>query len=64
MFHDFFQNAKINKIINETYIALIAKKERSFHAADYRPLSLTTSLYKIIAKVLSSKLGNILQTTV
>ena len=64
VFQDFFQNTRINKITNETYIVLIAKKEKSITTADYIPISLTTSLYKIIAKILSPRLRKVLQTTI
>ena len=64
VFQDFFQNGKINKRTNETYIAIIAKKEWSLVVVDYRPTSLTTSLYKIIAKTLFTRLKAILPNTI
>lgn len=39
-----------------TYIALISKKKDYSLPKDFRPISLTTSIYKIIAKALSNKL--------
>lgn len=60
----FFQNGKINKITNETYITLIPKKEKSLFAANFRPISLTTSFYKIISKSLSIMLKTVLPNTI
>lgn len=48
---DFQNNCMINNVRN-TFIALIGKKECCSYPSDYRPISLTTSLYKIIAKSL------------
>ena len=42
--------------MNSTYIALIAKKETCSVPSNYRPISLTTSLYKLIAKVIAERL--------
>lgn len=47
---DFHRNCIINNNVNNTYIALIRKRDKCLAPLDYRPISLTTSLYKIIAK--------------
>ena len=49
---------------NKTYIALIPKKINSFKICDCRPISLVTSLYKIISKVLVFRLKNVLDSTI
>ena len=49
---------------NKTYIALIPKKINSCKICDCRPISLVTSLYKIISKVLVSWLKNVLDSTI
>ena len=64
IFNDFHKNGIINKNVNSTYIALIAKKENCYAPSDYRPISLTTSLYKLIAKVLAERLKLILPDTI
>lgn len=51
LFHDFFENNIVNKSVNATYIGLIPKKSVSQKVSDYKPISLTTSMYKILAKV-------------
>lgn len=56
---EFFQNGIINAVTNETYICLIPKKSDSTKVGDFRPISLITSLYKIVAKVLASGLRGV-----
>ncbi|KAA0040038.1 LINE-1 retrotransposable element ORF2 protein [Cucumis melo var. makuwa] len=64
IFRDFHSNCIINKAVNITNIALIAKKEKCAESADYRPISLTTSIYKLIAKVIAERLKETLPSTV
>ncbi|TYK05764.1 LINE-1 retrotransposable element ORF2 protein [Cucumis melo var. makuwa] len=64
IFKDFHDNCIINEAVNVTNIALIAKKDKCSAAADYRPISLTTSLYKLIAKVIAERLKETLPYTV
>ena len=61
---EFYNLGIINGITNETYICLIPKKLNSCRVKDFRPISLVTSLYKIIAKVLSKRLQVILGETI
>ena len=60
----FFRNGVINGNLNETYICLISKKLDARTVADFRPISLTTGLYKIIARVLSERLKKVLPFTI
>ena len=53
MFNEFHSNGKLNACIKENFVCLIPKKEDSIHVKDYRPISLTTSMYKILSKVLA-----------
>ncbi|KAL0555833.1 hypothetical protein IC582_004334 [Cucumis melo] len=64
IFRDFHMNCIINKAVNITNIALIAKKEKCAEPADYRPISLTTSIYKLIAKVIAERLKETLPSMV
>ena len=52
--NDFHSSGVVNRGVNESYIALIPKKYGSCRISDFRPISLVTSLYKIISKVLVS----------
>ncbi|RVW99862.1 Transposon TX1 uncharacterized 149 kDa protein [Vitis vinifera] len=64
VFLEFHTNGVINQSTNATFIALVPKKSQSFKISDYRPISLVTSLYKIIAKVLSGRLRKVLHETI
>ena len=63
IFEEFHRTGIINGITNETYICLIPKKINSCRIRDFRPISLVTSLYKIIAKVLARRLQAVLGKT-
>lgn len=54
----------INKITNATFICQIPRKKNSIKITDFRPTSLVTSLYKIIAKVLSLRLKEVPSKTI
>ena len=62
--NDFHSSGVVNRGVNETYIALISKKFDSCRICDFRPISLVTSLYKIISKVLISRLKEVLHATI
>ncbi|KAA0056004.1 LINE-1 retrotransposable element ORF2 protein [Cucumis melo var. makuwa] len=64
IFKDFHSNHTINKVVNETLITLIAKKENCETVADFRPISLTTAIYKLIAKALADRLKQTLPDTI
>ena len=61
--HKFMRKLKFIKS-NATFIAMVPKKSQTFKISDYRPISLVTSLYKIIAKVLSRRLRKVLHETI
>ncbi|KAM1060262.1 hypothetical protein TB1_024191 [Malus domestica] len=61
---EFFESGIINAVTNETYICLIPKKADSVNLKDYRPISLVTSLYKVVAKVLATRLKNVMGSTI
>ncbi|CAL8995026.1 unnamed protein product [Prunus brigantina] len=61
---DFFNCGIINAITNETFIFLIPKKRESIKVSDFRLISLVTSLYKMMSKVLASRLWEVLGSTI
>lgn len=63
-FHDFHKNCIINNNVNNMYITLTGKKNICISPSDYRTISLTTSLYKIIAKTLANRLKTTLADTI
>ena len=64
VFREFSQDGIIHGVTNEIYICLIPKKLNSCRVEDFRLISLVTSLYKIIAKVLSLRLREVLADTI
>ena len=64
MFNEFHLNGKLNACIKENFVCLIPKKEDSIHVKDYRPISLTTSMYKILSKVLAERLRRVMPSIV
>lgn len=53
---EFYASGIINVGTNATFFILIPKKKGAVELSDFRPISLVTSLYKIIVKVLSLRL--------
>ena len=64
VFLEFHTNGIINQSTNATFIAMMPKKSQTFKISDFGPISLVTSLYKIIAKVLSGRLRKVLHETI
>jgi hypothetical protein len=60
----FFRRGHLPKGINTSYIALIPKVANSSSSNDYRPISLLNELYKIIAKILATRLKEVMQSVV
>ncbi|GJS94204.1 hypothetical protein Tco_0801172 [Tanacetum coccineum] len=56
----FFSYADIPRGCNSSFIALIPKIPDANVVKDFRPISLIGSLYKIIAKILTNRLVNVL----
>ncbi|CAL5438187.1 unnamed protein product [Camellia sinensis] len=57
---EFQTNGKLVKGINSSFITLIPKKENPIGLSDYRPISLVSSIYKILAKLLATRLKSVL----
>lgn len=55
-FGEFFCHGKLTKGLNSTFIALIPKVESPQRVADFRPIYLVSSVYKILSKVLANRL--------
>ncbi|XP_024634465.1 uncharacterized protein [Medicago truncatula] len=58
-FAEFHRNGKLTKGLNSTFIALIPKVESPQRVADFRPISLVSSVYKILSKVLANRLRKV-----
>ena len=57
---DFFNSGRMLKEINHTFIALLPKVDNPETTAQFRPISLCNTLYKIIAKILVNRMRPIL----
>ncbi|RVX07847.1 Transposon TX1 uncharacterized 149 kDa protein [Vitis vinifera] len=64
VFAEFHRNRIINQSTNASFIVLLPKKSLTKKISNFRPISLITSLYKIIAKVLSGRLRGVLHETI
>ncbi|RVW85287.1 Transposon TX1 uncharacterized 149 kDa protein [Vitis vinifera] len=64
VFAEFHRSGVINQSTNASFIVLLPKKSTTKKISDFRPISLITSLYKIIAKVLSRRLRGVLHETI
>jgi hypothetical protein len=61
VFQDFHTHNKFVKSINTTFLALIPKKSGVVDLKDFRPISLVSRVYKIIAKVLANRLRKVVE---
>ncbi|KAJ9707044.1 hypothetical protein PVL29_002161 [Vitis rotundifolia] len=64
VFTEFHRSGIINQSTNASFIVLLPKKSLTKKISDFRPISLITSLYKIIAKVLSGRIRGVLHETI
>lgn len=56
VFYHFHGHGTFKKGINATFISLIPKTPGVIKIKDFRPISLITGIYKILAKVLANEL--------
>ncbi|XP_028083204.1 uncharacterized protein LOC114284477 [Camellia sinensis] len=61
---DFHENGKLVKGLNASFVSLIPKQENPTSIQDYRPISLINSMYKILSKVLASRLKQVLPSII
>ena len=59
LFRDFHEHGSFVRSFNSTFLVLIPKMEGAEDLNDFRPISLTGSIYKLIAKVLANKLKKV-----
>ena len=64
LFRDFHEHGSFFKSLNSTFMVLIPKRGRVEDLKDFRPISLIGSIYKLIAKVLSNRLKNVMNKLV
>lgn len=64
MIQEFHTNAKLLSGINSSFLVLIPKKDNPLGLGDYRPISLVSSIYKILAKILSRRMKEVLPAVI
>jgi hypothetical protein len=64
MFNQFHNNACLPRCFLSYFVTLIPKVSSPSSLSDFRPISLLGSLYKIIAKVLAKRLGNVMDSII
>nr|KYP72194.1 Transposon TX1 uncharacterized [Cajanus cajan] len=60
----FYENAKLPKGTNSSFISLISKVDNPMQLNDYRPISLVGCMYKLLAKTLARRLKVVLPSLV
>jgi hypothetical protein len=60
VFADFHSHGKFVKCFNSTFISLIPKFHGAKEIKDFRPISLVSGVYKIIAKVLANRMRRVM----
>ena len=59
-FDESYDYGKFEKSLNALFTALIPKKHKASNIRDFRPISLLSSVYKMLAKVLAYQLRGVL----
>lgn len=57
---EFHERGRLSKNLGASFLALIPKKTGADKIRDFRPISLTGSVYKNLAKVLAGRLQKVL----
>lgn len=58
---EFFEKSKLFKAFNSTIVTLIPKHAKAVTIRDYRPIVGCTTFYKIVSKILITRLGKVLK---
>ncbi|KAL5569671.1 hypothetical protein UlMin_026246, partial [Ulmus minor] len=64
IFEEFHRNGKVCGNMNHTFLCLIPKKLDVQQVKDFRPISLISGVYKILAKLLANRLREVLEETI
>ena len=61
---DFFLHNRFHKPINRTMVTLIPKNPEARRIKDYRPISCCSTIYKVISKILTTRLSAVIGSIV
>ena len=64
LFRDFHEHGSFVRSLNSTFMVLIPKRVGVEDLQDFRPISLTGSIYKLITKVLANRLKKVMNKLV
>lgn len=64
MFTDFHENGRLSKVITSSFLTLIPKRDNPLKLGDYRSFFLVGCIYKVLAKLLTSRLKRVLDSIV
>ena len=64
VFSEFHEFGSFQRSLNATFLTLIPKKAHAVEIRDFRPISLVSSVYKILAKVFANRLSGVLDTII
>lgn len=60
----FYDHQVFERSLNATYVALIPKRAGAVELRDFRPISLISGVYKMIAKVLAERLKKVIDSLI
>jgi hypothetical protein len=64
VFLDFHARSNFEKSLNASFVAPIPKKAGAIDISDFRPISLVSGVYKIIAKVLANRMSSVMENII
>ncbi|XP_058766944.1 uncharacterized protein LOC131640567 [Vicia villosa] len=64
LFKDFYRYGVLSKAITSSFLTLIPKRESPMGLGDYRPICLVGCIYKVVAKLLASRLKKVIGSLV
>ena len=64
VFSEFHEFGTFKRRLNATFLTLIPKKTNAIEVRDSRPISLVSSVYKVMAKVLANRLCMVLEAII
>jgi hypothetical protein len=62
--HDFFDNGRLYKAANCTLVTLTPKYKEAKRIKEYKPISCCSTIYKIISKILTKRMGEVMTSIV
>ncbi|KAK1314810.1 hypothetical protein QJS10_CPA01g01582 [Acorus calamus] len=60
----FFRDGKLLKQLNTTFISLIPKSQNADSLEQYRPISLCNTIYKLITKIMATRIQDVLPSLI